>query len=107
MKIYNYHPLHKYFLYSEEAKQSPLDPPGTWLMPANSTKIEPPKTTEEEFAYWNETHWEIKKIQNWTENLDDKYCPLIKTRCIKNHCSWYVKEQCAITLLPLFLKLNG
>jgi hypothetical protein len=103
MKLYNYHPIHKYFLYSEEAKQSPLDPIGTWLIPANSTDIEPPKTTEDEIAYWNGKCWEIKKIQSFNGN----YCPLLKNECIKTQCSWYVKDQCAVTLLPLLLKLNG
>jgi hypothetical protein len=97
MKIYNYHPDTKQFLYEEDAKQSPLDAPGIFLIPANSTEIKPPSTKNNELAIWREDHWIIKEITEPPKDV--KYCPLIKQPCIKSLCAWYIEEECAVISL--------
>jgi hypothetical protein len=94
MKIYNYHPETKHFLYVEDAQQSPLEAPGIFLIPANATEIKPPSTKENELAIWQEHHWIIKKIPEPPKDV--KFCPLLKQPCIKSLCAWYIKEECAV-----------
>jgi hypothetical protein len=54
MKTYHYHPEYKILTYEDEAEQSPLDPPGTWLVPAYSTLIEPPEFQEGKVSFYDE-----------------------------------------------------
>lgn len=104
MKVYNYHPDFKYFLYEEDARQSPLDPPGTWLIPANATDVAPPETKEKELAVWNGESWEIEIIKDEPQKEPEKYCPLIGRECIKSSCAWFINDDCAITSLPSLLQ---
>jgi hypothetical protein len=97
MKIYNYHPETKHFLYEEDAQQSPLDAPDIFLIPANATEIEPPSTGENELAIWQEDHWIIKEIPEPPKDV--KFCPLIKQPCIKSLCVWYIEEECVVISL--------
>lgn len=96
MKIYNYHPETKRFLFEENAEQSPLEP-GIFLIPAHSTTIKPPEIKDDEIAIWNDSEWVIKKILESPKDL--KFCPLLKHPCIESQCMWFIDEECAITTL--------
>lgn len=54
MKTYNYHQLYKIFIYEDDAVQSPLDPPGTWLVPAYATLVKPPEFPEGKIPLYDE-----------------------------------------------------
>jgi len=51
--VYNYDPDTGLYLGSATAMQSPLDFPGTWLYPANSTLIAPPTPSQGQAAYFS------------------------------------------------------
>jgi hypothetical protein len=53
--VYNYNGKTGLYLGSSEATQSPLDAPGTWLYPANSTLIVPPVAGPGQAAYFSVT----------------------------------------------------
>ena len=57
--VYNYHGTTGVYLGSSEATQSPLDVPGTWLYPANSTLIAPPTAGPGQAAYFS------AKFETW------------------------------------------
>jgi len=59
MKIYHYHPEHNHYLFSDFADQSPLDPPGVWLIPAHATEIEPEECNPGEIQIFNGSSWDI------------------------------------------------
>lgn len=59
MKIYHYHPELKYFLGEDLADPSPLDPPGVWLIPANSTTTPPPKFENGKIPIFKDESWDI------------------------------------------------
>jgi hypothetical protein len=65
MKIYNYHPDHKYFYCESIADESPLEP-GVFLIPAHATDIEPPTCESNEIQIFNETSWDIIEDQRGT-----------------------------------------
>lgn len=44
---------------SQPANQSPLDPPGTWLMPAQSTWVAPPTIPAGEVAIFQNGAWAL------------------------------------------------
>ena len=58
MKIYNYHPVYKYFFIESIADESPLEP-GTFLIPAHATDIEPPTCESNEIQIFNGTSWDV------------------------------------------------
>ncbi len=58
MKIYNYHPLYRYFISCTDADESPLEP-GVFLIPAYATTIKPPNFKESEIPIFSENDWEI------------------------------------------------
>ena len=51
--VYNYNATTGLYLGSGQATQSPLDVPGTWLYPANSTLIAPPTAGPDQAAYFS------------------------------------------------------
>lgn len=51
--VYNYNQTTGLYLGSSQATQSPLDLPGTWLYPANSTLIAPPTAAPGQAAYFS------------------------------------------------------
>jgi hypothetical protein len=53
--VYNYNQTTGLYLGSSQARQSPLDIPGTWLYPANSTLIAPPTAGPGQAAYFSAT----------------------------------------------------
>lgn len=59
MKIYHYHPEHRYFICEGVAEPSPLDPPGVWLIPAYSTTLEPPNFEDGFIPLFTNYSWEI------------------------------------------------
>lgn len=63
MKVYNYNPNNKVYIFEEEADPDPLVP-GRWLIPANATIIEPPEVKENEIACFdeNEKAWKIIEV---------------------------------------------
>ncbi|MGM9571242.1 MAG: hypothetical protein ACI3ZR_03395 [bacterium] len=66
MLVYRYNPETNVFINSEPALLDPLETEkvGTniYLLPANCTFTEPPKTDEGEQAVWNGSEWMIEKI---------------------------------------------
>ena len=64
MKIYNYDDKTKEFLSISEAEYDPaelaINHKKVYLLPANSTKMKPPKTGDYEVAVWNDTNWKIE-----------------------------------------------
>lgn len=65
MLVYNYDPITKEFLYTQEADPDPVESKrqGEFipLLPANSTLVEVPKTKENEAAIFSEGSWVIVK----------------------------------------------
>ena len=57
--VYNYNATTGLYLGESEATQSPLDVPGTWLYPANSTLIAPPTAGPGQAAYFS------AKFETW------------------------------------------
>ena len=51
--VYNYNATTGLYLGSSQATQSPLDVPGTWLYPANTTLIAPPTAGPGQAAYFS------------------------------------------------------
>jgi hypothetical protein len=51
--VYNYNGATGLYLGSSQARQSPLDLPGTWLYPANTTLIAPPIAGPGQAAYFS------------------------------------------------------
>lgn len=51
--VYNYNQTTGLYLGSSQATQSPLDVPGTWLYPANTTLIAPPTAGPGQAAYFS------------------------------------------------------
>ena len=51
--VYNYNQTTGLYTGSSQANQSPLDTPGTWLYPANSTLIAPPTAGPGQAAYFS------------------------------------------------------
>src|SRR5580704_14857091 len=51
--VYNYNATTGLYLGSSQAQQSPLDVPGTWLYPANTTLIAPPTAGPGQAAYFS------------------------------------------------------
>lgn len=62
--IYNFHPETKQFIGSSLGEPSPLDPPGVWLFPANSTEIAPPPSEPETAFIWDDAN------EQWLPVLD-------------------------------------
>lgn len=59
MKIYHFHPEYNYYLCEDVADQSPLDPPGVWLIPAYATNIKPPECDQGKVQIFNGTSWDV------------------------------------------------
>jgi hypothetical protein len=57
--IYNYNQMTGLYLGLSQATQSPLDLPGTWLYPANTTLIAPPPAGPGQAAYFS------AKFETW------------------------------------------
>ena len=51
--VYNYNQTTGIYLGASQATQSPLDVPGTWLYPANTTLIAPPTAGPGQAAYFS------------------------------------------------------
>lgn len=51
--VYNYNGTTGLYLGLSQARQSPLDVPGTWLFPANTTLIAPPAAGPGQAAYFS------------------------------------------------------
>jgi hypothetical protein len=66
MNVYNYHPVTKEFLSQDIADPDPITP-NRWLIPANSTAIEPPELGENQITLFNEEKkiWEITTIETY------------------------------------------
>lgn len=60
--VYNYDPTTGEYTGENIANESPLEP-GVYLIPAHSTEIAPPETSEHEAAVWNGTTWEV--VEDW------------------------------------------
>ena len=60
MQIYNYDAKTKEFINTETAQESPLEE-DVYLIPANSTKLAPPNTKENEVAIFNGVKWAVEK----------------------------------------------
>jgi hypothetical protein len=58
MIIYNYDKDYKYYIDSSEADPSPLEP-GVFLIPANSTSIQPPNCLESEIQIFDNNSWTV------------------------------------------------
>jgi len=61
MKVYNYDPYTGYYLGSEDADESPLEP-GKYILPAHSTFTEPPNFSYGELAKWEDGKWVLVKF---------------------------------------------
>ena len=61
MKVYNFDPNTGYYLGSEDADESPLEP-GKYCLPANATFIEPPLFQNNEIPKWEDNRWNIIKF---------------------------------------------
>lgn len=59
MKIYHYDREYNHFINEGTADQSPLDPPGVWLIPAYATEIKPPQYSEGFIPVFNGESWEL------------------------------------------------
>ena len=59
MKIYNYHPVTKEFIGDSIADKSPLES-DIYLIPANSTDIQPPDAQANQVAVFEDNDWIIK-----------------------------------------------
>lgn len=64
--VYNYDPTTGAFLSTQLAVQSPLDPPGVWLVPANATLIAPPAVAVNQVAVFSTS------TQTWSITIDDR-----------------------------------
>lgn len=60
--VYSYHPVTKVYTEPTEAEESPLDPPGTWLIPAHATELEPPKPRKGHEIYWTGAEWKQRRL---------------------------------------------
>lgn len=64
MKIYNYDGDTFEYLYASDAEYDPaelaINHKKVYLIPANATKMKPPKTKEFEVALWDNTNWKIE-----------------------------------------------
>lgn len=64
MKIYNYDNDTFEYLYASDAEYDPaelaINHKKIYLIPANATKMKPPKTGDYEVALWDETNWKIE-----------------------------------------------
>jgi hypothetical protein len=63
MKVYNFDPNNGFYLGSEDADESPLEP-GTFCLPANSTFVKPPPFNLEEIPKWEENQWILVKFSD-------------------------------------------
>jgi hypothetical protein len=72
MNVYNYHPVTKVFLSQETADPDPLTP-GNWLIPAQSTTIEPPTVGENEVVIFNEDEkiWETVFVKPYEPSYEE------------------------------------
>lgn len=61
MKVYNYDPNSGYYLGSEEADESPLEP-GKYCLPANATFTKPPEFKIDEIPKWVDNEWILVKF---------------------------------------------
>ncbi len=61
MKIYNYHPVYKYFVSEGFAEPSPLDPPDVWLIPAYATTIPAPNYSPGYIPIFDGDSWRMIK----------------------------------------------
>lgn len=59
MKVYHYHHSTGVFLGESLADESPLEP-GVYLVPANSTNMEPPEVEAGEYVEWDGEEWAVK-----------------------------------------------
>ena len=64
MKIYHYDRDTFEYLYATDAEFDPaeleINHKKVYLIPANATKLKPPKTQEHEAALWQDTNWKIE-----------------------------------------------
>lgn len=58
MEIYHYHPEYKFYVGSDPADESPLEP-GVYLIPAHATDIEPPDCPVGKLAAFNGVSWDL------------------------------------------------
>ena len=81
MKIYHYHPEYCYFLSEDVADPSPLEP-GSWLIPAHATTVEPPTVNDDKVAIFDGTSWSVVEdkrgvyYSTLTQELLENYNPL-------------------------------
>jgi len=87
MKIYNFDAGTKHFVSEGIADESPLEP-GVFLLPANATFQEPPKTVSNEMAIWDGEKWNVELIPEPTnpEQIVDPVPPTWDD--IKNKRNW-------------------
>jgi hypothetical protein len=72
MKFYSYHPVTKIFVSEGIADESPLET-GSYLIPANSTTVEPSEFSEDEFILFDElkNNWYIVKEEKIEEVVEE------------------------------------
>lgn len=73
MKVYNYSENGVYTGY-DVAQESPMEP-GKYLIPRNSTTVEPPAFGPDQQAFWNGSSWEIQNKPQPTPTLDNTPLP--------------------------------
>jgi hypothetical protein len=66
MKIYNYHADSGQLIGESIADADPLHE-GQWLIPAHATTIEPPQTTDKQFAAFDDVNWVVFDIPEAVE----------------------------------------
>ncbi|POZ63573.1 tail fiber assembly protein [Chromobacterium alticapitis] len=60
--VYDYHPQTGEYQGPIAATPSPLEP-GVWLLPAHSTELQPPATSERQIAVFHDGNWSV--AQDW------------------------------------------
>ena len=71
MKIYNFDAESRAFISEGRADESPLEP-GVYLLPANATFEEPPKTQTGQGAFWDGVKWVVMEVPPIVELEDGK-----------------------------------
>lgn len=59
-RVYTYHEQTREFVRVDLAQESPLEP-GVWLMPANSTAVEPPTFSAAQVCRWTGSEWTLER----------------------------------------------
>lgn len=59
--VYSYSPVTGEYVGYDEAYPDPMEP-GSFLIPANATQVQPPIVDESSVAVWNGTEWTLEPI---------------------------------------------